>query len=504
MTTKQPISLRLRLSQQTMMVAGVVVTGFGAGAWWFAREQQARNYDLLIAHQARLLWAQLIPRDREKQIAEAVQKNPSKSENLLAVTVIWHSDGNPLATFSGPMLNAVNRSIFISHLPEGAEVIRSGFGAESLPRQARAVMLGTKINSTPRRPVMQEIRIPDFFTIQDATVKWRFGAFSNPHYTLYVGLSENALQSEVRSTALWFAVGAVIALFVSGLGAWWSSGRAIRPLNRIVALADRMSAGNLSERISHLGSDDREFVQLIGALNNMTARLERSFEQSSRFTADASHELKTPLAVIQNTLNEVLRTETLDDETHQRISVVLHQMSRLKHITRSLLILSQADAGELPIRRERYDLSEDLEGLMDDAESLCESAGLEFQKEIESNIFIEADRALMHQVFQNLLSNAVRHNQKNGSVHVRLRHEAEGARFEIHNACAEISEEVKLRLFERFYRTEDSRSSEGFGLGLNIASELTRANGGMLELLPTKIGTICFSVTFPYPETTKE
>jgi hypothetical protein len=123
--------------------------------------------------------------------------------------------------------------------------------------------------------------------------------------------------------------------------------------------------------------------------------------------------------LIQSTLNDVLRSEELDGEARERISLVLHQVSRLKHITHCLLLLSQADAGELPVGRERYDLSADLKGLMDDAESLCETAGLAFEKHIEPGVCVEVDRALMHQVFQNLVSNAVKYSLPNGSVRVR-------------------------------------------------------------------------------------
>jgi signal transduction histidine kinase len=495
MIGKRPSSFRVRLALQTMLVAGIVVTGFGAGAWWFALKQQARNHDLRIAQETRRLWTQLTPRHREADIAEAVRKTFGESEEAVAVTVMWHAAGNASVTLAGPEVSEANRSAFVAHLPDGPAVVRSTVDTGGVPRPARALSPGIGNVGSPRRPIMPEIRTPDFFTISDVSEEWRFGAFSNPHYTVFVGLSRDALRAEARGSALWFAGGGVLALWIAGLGAWLASGRAIRPLDRIVSLSNRMSAGSLGERIPLHGGDDREFAQLIGALNNMTARLGRSFEQSARFTADASHELKTPLAVIQSTLNDVLRSEALDDESHQRISVVLHQVSRLKHITHSLLLLSQADAGELPVNREHYDLSNDLEGLMDDAESLCETAGLAFGKHIEPGVMVEADRALMHQVFQNLVSNAVKHNSVNGSVRIRLSSDASGARFEILNTCAAISEEAKRRLFDRFYRAEDSRSGEGFGLGLNIACELARANGAKLELMPAESGTIGFSVT---------
>jgi signal transduction histidine kinase len=428
---------------------------------------------------------------------QAVEASFGENTDGVAVTVMWHTEGNPFATFAGPAVEEATRTEFVFHLPKGDAVVTTAADAGERPRFGRALAPGIGNAGTARRPQMPEIRSPDYFTIQIASGKWRFGAFSNPHYTVFVGLSCETLSAEAHSTARWLAGGGVLALGIAGLGAWWASGRAIRPLARIVSNADRMSAGNLNERIPLDDGDDREFAQLIDALNQMTERLERSFEQSARFTADASHELKTPLAVIQSTLNDVLRSESLDEGTSERIGVSLHQVSRLKHITHSLLLLSQADAGELPIHRERYDLSDDLEGLMEDAESLSETAGLEFEKHIERCLFVEADRALMHQVFQNLVSNAVKHSPPNGTVRVSLSSSAECVRFEIHNTSEEIPDEVKRRLFERFYRAEDSRHGEGFGLGLNIAIELARANGAVLELLPAERGMIGFAVSFP-------
>jgi signal transduction histidine kinase len=228
-----------------------------------------------------------------------------------------------------------------------------------------------------------------------------------------------------------------------GPGAWWDSRRAIRPLRRIVETSGRMSAGNLEERIPLRSDDDREFADLIAAPNDMTERLQESFTRSARFTADASHELRTPIAVMQNTLNETLRSDFLDEGARESIAIVLHQASRLKRMTHSLLLLSQAGAGELPVRCERYDLSNDLEGLMKDAKSLCETTGLTFEKRIDPGLFVEADRGLMQQVFQNLVSNAVKHNRPEGFASVQL----------------------------------------------------TRANGAKLVLIPTTPGTTGFAVT---------
>lgn len=492
-------SFRRRLTLQTLLVAGVVVAGFGAGAWWFALKQQARNHDLRISQEARRLWAQLTPRHRAEDFAGAMRTVFGERGATMAVEVVWHSEDHPSISVAGPGLSEMHRSDFIRHLPTGPAVVRQAPKVDGPQRQARAFAPGMAEVGTQRRPVMPEIRTPEFFTVEAGGGDWRFGAFSNPHYTLFVGISQDDLQAGARRTGLWFAGGGLLALVIAGVGAWWSSGRAIRPLERIASMANRMSAGRLDERIPLHDRDDREFAQLIASLNNMTARLRDNFEQAARFTADASHELKTPLAVIQATLNDTLRAETLDEATSERIGVVLHQVSRLKHITHWLLLLSQADAGELPVKRERYDLSRDLEGLMEDAESLCGEAGLTFEKRIEPAVFVEADRTLMYQVFQNLISNAIKHNQPRGSVAVTLRGGETGAVFEITNTSVEVAEESRQRLFDRFFRAEASRRGEGFGLGLNIAHELARANGARLELLPTVVRKTGFAVSFEPP-----
>lgn len=129
--------------------------------------------------------------------------------------------------------------------------------------------------------------------------------------------------------------------------------------------------------------------------------------------------------MLQSTLNETRRDAALNDPAKERTGIVLHQTSRLKHLTHRFLLLSRAEAGALPVKRERYDLSTDLEGLMEDAEALCQRAALTFEQQIEVGVFVEADGALMQLVFQILVSNAVKYNpakwQRSGAVHQRWR-----------------------------------------------------------------------------------
>ena len=168
-----------------------------------------------------------------------------------------------------------------------------------------------------------------------------------------------------------------------------------------------------------------------------------------------------------------------------------------KSITHSLLLLSQADAGKLPLTRERYDLSLDLARLVEDADAICENAGLRCEHYVEPGLHIDADRALMRHIFQNLLSNAVKYNHPNGLVKITLSSRDGHAEFTIPNTGPGIAPEAQPRLFERFFRADAARTSEGAGLDLNIACELARANGAELRLLESGDEQTRFQVRMP-------
>jgi hypothetical protein len=139
MSTARATSFRLRLAFQTIFIAGFVVAGFGAGAWWFAMEQQARNHDLRIAQEARRLWTQLTPRHREPDFVLAAQKTFGPNEDGVALSVMWHTEDHTFATISGPVPSEANRSIFLDHLPQGPAVVTRPADSEGSLRQARAL-----------------------------------------------------------------------------------------------------------------------------------------------------------------------------------------------------------------------------------------------------------------------------------------------------------------------------------------------------------------------------
>ena len=466
-------TFRLRLAIHTMLVAGVLVAAIGIGAWWYARQQLAQNLDLRVADAARRLWTQLTPRHGAAEMREAAGAIfGAKELDLGNVTVLVqsHAANHPVIFASG----AAPAEGFRNHLPNGEGVVTTTDDSRPLERTPPAQ------RGNVLRPQMPEIREPTFFTDSRANGEWRYVALSSPRYTVFFGLSTREFYAEVRRAALGFAAAGSAGLLLAGFVAWWLAGRAMRPLERVVATAEKLKATALDERIPTAAGDDCEFAQLISVLNAMMERLHVSFQQAARFTADASHELKTTLAVIQATLHDTLRAAA--PEQRPPLEALLREVARLKSITQSLLLLSQADAGKLPIKRERFDLGIELAGIAEDADALCAEAGLKCEHSIAPGIEIEADRALMRHVFRNLLANAVKYNRPDGTVAMSLCREGPRAIFSITNTGPGIPVELQPRLFERFFRADQSRHTEGNGLGLNIAAELAKANGAAVAL----------------------
>jgi two-component system heavy metal sensor histidine kinase CusS len=294
-------------------------------------------------------------------------------------------------------------------------------------------------------------------------------------------------QAEIREVRRLFFLAFPVCLLIIGIGGWFVARRAMRPVELIANTASRVTARGLDQRIPKGVHDYAELSHLVDVLNGMMDRLDGSFRHAMRFSADVSHELKTPLAVMQVAVQDALKECPPGSSEEESLLTVSQETERLKRITRSLMLLAQADAGQLSVRPESFSLSKEVEAVCEDAEILCEKAGLSFEADIQGNVQASADPVLLRQAIQNLVSNAVKYNQPGGSVQCRL-FPVDGANeivFEISNTGPGIAEEEQQKIFDRFYRVDQSRSREvdGFGLGLNLAWEIVRAMNGELLLV---------------------
>jgi signal transduction histidine kinase len=317
---------------------------------------------------------------------------------------------------------------------------------------------------------------------------------------VFVGADLGTFQAEVDQVRTHFilAVGAGIAL--SALAGWMIASKAIRPIDRIAETAERVTALGLDRRIGLTGREDKEFARLIKVLNAMMERLEDSFQHAARFSADASHELKTPLAVMRGELERGLKECTPGSEQEQRFIELSEEVHRLNQITEALLTLSRADSGSLQLDTTEFSLSDALESFCEDAEILCLDKELTFNSNIEDGLVISADCVLVLSVLHNLVSNAIKYNEEDGDVVINASRSVNDVVIEVANSGPGIPDDQRDSIFRRFYRVDDARSRQrdGFGLGLNIAMELTLVNGGELRLLDdSSSGRTRFAVQFP-------
>ena len=323
------------------------------------------------------------------------------------------------------------------------------------------------------------------------------GVLGNPYVTLIIGadIGEfNGRMIELRNTFL--ATLPIVLLLVAG-GAWLVARRALRPVTALTQTAEQVTARGLDQRIPAM-TRDHEFNRLITVFNEMMDRLETSFSQATRFSADASHELKTPLARLQIELEQALECAPSGSPQQEVYSSLLDEISRLKAIVQKLLLLSLADAGRLQLHCEPVNLTRMLGNVIEDCQA--QALNLTVEQDLTPDLHVNADADLLEQALQNLATNAIKYNCKHGRIRFELRLENDHAVVRIGNTGTGVSAADCEKVFERFYRAEPSRSGrvEGVGLGLSLAREVVRAHHGELLLEPPQENwttfTICLSV----------
>jgi signal transduction histidine kinase len=280
-------------------------------------------------------------------------------------------------------------------------------------------------------------------------------------------------------------------------GAWWLAGRLIQPLSALALAAERIDARSLGQRLPEPRGDD-EIAALSRTLNGLLARLEKSFAQAGRFTADASHEFRTPLAIMRGTLEEAIQADPTGPQADLLVSL-LEENQRLASVAEKLLMLARADAGELVAASERVNLTELTQAIADDFAILAESKGLRLECSAEPDVTVRGDPHLLRHLLLNLFDNALRHNEEKGSVTICLKTKDGLVFLSLNNSGAAIPVAAQSRLFERFFRAESSRErgTGGAGLGLSLCAEIASAHAGVLNLVSSDAGGTTFQLTLP-------
>lgn len=504
-------SFRLKLAVIMALVPSVIVSVFGVAAWWTLHRQMVAALDLKMTLPGQALSRRVMPDTDPSKFREWTQTfldEVQPDSSLLSWVIVVDNDSTEVVSASDEDLVDVN--VLSDYLPkEGDFVSVSRLEPERSRPQERPPKRPRHIGDErgdrrgpPRRgrDRRSEYRPPVFFSTTHQSEHWRVGVFSNPHASVFLGVDLKTFQTEVDQMRFRFIVAVLAGIALTSLAGWMIASKAMRPVHRITQTAEQVNALGLDERIPRTGREDGEFGRLIDVLNAMMERLEDSFQHAARFSADASHELKTPLAVMRGELERGLKECEPGSEQEQRFIDLSEEVHRLNRITEALLTLSRADSGALQIEKVPFSLSRALEAFCEDAEILCQEEALTFHAEIKPDLEISADRPLVLSMLHNLVSNAIKYNEDKGKVTIRASRSDDEVVVEVANTGPGIPPDQRARVFKRFYRVDDARSrqKDGFGLGLNIALELARVNGAELRLLDENSkGETRFALRFP-------
>jgi signal transduction histidine kinase len=266
-------------------------------------------------------------------------------------------------------------------------------------------------------------------------------------------------------------------------GGWWLTRKALAPVAALTLAAARVNEQSLHQRLPRTGNAD-ELDRLTEVFNDMTARLDTSFQRVREFTLHASHELKTPLTVIRGELETALHDEKNPASAQSaRLLSQLDEIDRLTKIVDGLTLLTKADAGQITLHREPVQLAELVRECFADAHILSQPAGIRVRLDACDDASIQGDRHRLRQLLLNLTDNAVKYNNPGGSVAISLKRNGAAAELSFVNTGAGLARELQPRVFERFFRGDAShnRAVDGCGLGLSIAQWIVTAHSGTIQ-----------------------
>ena len=319
---------------------------------------------------------------------------------------------------------------------------------------------------------------------------------SHERHIIQVAAPLSARDRTMR-TAGFFLSGIVLLVSVgSFFGSWWLAGKTVRPVNEIIAQAEVIRGDKQGERISAY-AETREFASLVHVLNTMLSRIDETFEAQRRFTADASHELRSPLTALRGELELALRRERSPEEYRRVIGTSLEESVRLSDLTDDLLTLARSDSGMMTLRLEAVDLGERIRFALGRLESRIAERKLEVDLDVPAETTGVFDGKLMDQLIWNLLDNAVKFSPAGGRIEVSATPSGQQLVLEVADTGPGISPEQIDRVFERFSRTDDAHAAEGTGLGLSIVRAVAEVHGGEVRASNREDGGTLLQVSLP-------
>jgi len=452
--THWSIGSRLTFWYSLVLLAGLVL--FSAGVWLVVSHSLRASLDESLSAQARGVATVLEtefnpakPQHLKEEVSEYADATPEG--NLMEV---WDSQGNRLA--ESKVVSAARS--------------KAGYG------------FGVQKASSGRYRTYTTV-----VTVRGAP------------YHIFVAAPLESTQATLRRTRellLWVTPA---VLLVAALGGYWISRRALAPVDEITRAAQSIGIQNLSQRLAVPKASD-ELQRLSETWNGMLARLEAAVKRLSEFTADASHELRTPVALIRTTAELTLRRERPPETYRESLRQIMAESDRMTHLIDDLLLLARADAGLPALSLDRLELTPLVRDVCEQGLVLAQSRQLDISAEVpDEPIFVDANDPALRRLLLLLVDNAVKYTPAGGRITVSVGRESGAATVTVRDTGIGIPDAALPHVFERFYRVDESRNREagGTGLGLSIAKWIAEVHHASLEAESVVGQGSAFRVRFP-------
>lgn len=458
-----PRTLRFRLTLWSCSALAVVMLASGFVIYGIVHHRLMRHHDEPL-----------------RQMGAAVEHILNEGE-----------DCHPLSPAQIETLNKLGKLILFHDVSGGHELFYQSPETTGRPAVPTMSTLG-----------WEDIPEPRFETIDLQGMPWRvlswpYQARSGRRGVIRMMQDLGDIQETLKRLRLTLVLLIPAGIGISALGGYWLSGTALRPIDRIAQMAREIEAHRLDQRLPHPGVDD-EIGRLVETLNRMIERLEASFGAMKRFTADASHELRSPLAIMRNTIDVVLENPRSEEEYREVLRSLGEDVDRLRKISEDLLLLARADAGGLVMKREPVRLDLLALALADTYQSRAQDSSVALETEAQDAVEVLGDERWLMSLIGNLLDNALKFTPPDGTVRMEVHIVDHLARIQVWDTGPGIPEASLDRIFERFYQADPSRAQkQGAGLGLAITAWITQAHGGSISASNRPQGGACFTVDLP-------
>jgi heavy metal sensor kinase len=313
-----------------------------------------------------------------------------------------------------------------------------------------------------------------------------------------VGISLENMYNTLRRFVLIMAALFPLGLLLAGGGGWLLARRALSPVDHMTRSAQRISGEHLTERLLETGTGD-ELDRLARTLNEMLTRLDESFRQVRQFSADASHELQTPLTILKGEIEVALRSGRTPEEYQGVLTSSLEEIERISRLVEGLLLLARADSGVLRMDHKPVAVHELVAEVAAQMQKMADDQGVSLHLEKLTPVTLCGDREQLFRLLLNLMDNAIKYTPAGGRVTLSLRRDGSQAEISVTDTGIGLSEAEQAQIFTRFYRAAQARSQSGggAGLGLCIAQSIAEAHGGKIQLHSSPGQGSTFTVVLP-------